>query len=718
MSTYLLRLGTYAARHPKRIVAIWLLILVSCAGAAAAFGGSLHDDYNVPGTASQAGTSLLTAHFSEVAGADARVVLHDAQGLSPSALGATRSRLTHLPHVTLVSAPQISTDGRTALIQVQYDVPVTSFTGSQGVDELRSAVRPAQAAGAQVDLGGSVPENTSAPNGLAEAVGIISALIILVVAFRSLLGAALPIVIAGIGLGAASAGIACLAGLINVSTIAPTIASMVGLGVGIDYALLIVSRHFEGLDAGLPVRESAARATAKGGESVVFAGLTVLASLLGLRLAGLPVYASFGYATAIALLSVMLAAITLVPALCSLAGPRLVRSIGHHLKAPGSTSIERWANRVGRRPLPWALGALLLIALLAAPVFVMRTWPQDASSQPTSNTTRRAYDEVASAFGPGANGPFVVAVDLNKVNQRQLHDLVPTLQHQHGVASVTEPFFNASRDVAVLTVTPTTAPDAAATSSLLNRLRSKVLPGGTYVTGWTAEYADVSARLSQRIWLVIAFVVGVALVLLTAVFRSIVVAVKAALMNLLSVAAAYGVMVALFQWGWGVPLLGIPHAVPVSSWVPILMFTVLFGLSMDYEVFLLSRVREDWLRTGDARGSVVRGLSRTGRVITSAAAIMVAVFTGFALDPDITIKMMGTGMAVAVFLDATVVRMVLVPSTMALLGAANWWTPRLRRAPRVKKAAEPASDTWGTPVPASVRPRPAAPPVADIEPVG
>jgi RND superfamily putative drug exporter len=413
----------------------------------------------------------------------------------------------------------------------------------------------------------------------------------------------------------------------------------------------------------------------------------------------------------------MLAAVTLVPALCALAGPRLVRRVGRHLNAAESTSIERWANRVGRQPLPWALGALLLITLLAAPALHMRTWPQDASSQPTSNTTRRAYDEVASAFGPGANGPFVVAVDLKRVSQRQLHDLVPTLRHQHGVASVTEPFFNSGRDVAVLTVTPTTAPDVPATTSLLNRLRSKVLPRGTYVTGWTAEYADVSARLSQRMWLVIAFVVGLALVLLTAVFRSMVVALKAAVMNLMSVAAAYGVMVALFQWGWGVPLLGIPHAVPVSSWVPILMFTVLFGLSMDYEVFLLSRVREDWLRTGDARGSVVRGLSRTGRMITSAAAIMVAVFTGFALDSDITIKMMGTGMAVAVLLDATVVRMVLVPSTMALLGAANWWTPRLRRQPRSAKAVEPTVGGCRTSGVAPSRALPTAP-LVDLEPGG
>jgi RND superfamily putative drug exporter len=485
-----------------------------------------------------------------------------------------------------------------------------------------------------------------------------------------------------------------MAAFTDISTLAPTIASMVGIGVGIDYALLLVTRHTEGLRAGLPVRAAAARANATAGLSVIFAGTTVFASLLGLKLAGLATYSSFGYATLAVVLAVMLTAVTLVPALVGLAGTRVLPKRHRAALAAGvvtagtpsgdvagtpdvpSTRTRRWAERVGRRPLPWALVALTGLLVLAAPVLDMRTWPQDAGSQPTSDTTRRAYDRIAAEYGEGANGPFVVAVDLAEVPAAELPALGRELAAVPGVEAVMPPVVNAAGDAGLLVLQPATGPQDERTPELLDHLRADVLPEGTMVTGLTPVFADISERLSERLWLVVVFVVGLSLLLLTAVFRSIVVAVKAATMNLLSVAAAYGVMVATFQWGWGAELLGLPHAVPVSSWVPILMFTILFGLSMDYEVFLLSRIREDWLATGDARGSVVRGLASTGRVITSAAAIMIAVFIGFGLDPNVTVKMMGVGMAVAVLIDATVVRLVLVPATMSLLGRANWYLPR------------------------------------------
>jgi len=317
----------------------------------------------------------------------------------------------------------------------------------------------------------------------------------------------------------------------------------------------------------------------------------------------------------------------------------------------------------------------VFLLALAAPVLAMRTWPQDASSQPTSNTARVAYDLIADEYGAGANGPLVVAIDLDKVAPETLPALAERLRATPGVAAVTPPVTNAAGDAAVIFVEPTTGPQDTRTTDLLTTLRADVLPGGAELTGLVAAFADIVDRLSDRLWVVVAFVVSMSLLLLTVLFRAPVVALKAAAMNLLSVAAAYGVMTAVFQWGWGAELLGLPHAVPVSSFVPILMFAVLFGLSMDYEVFLLSRVRELWLATGDAHGSVVRGLAATGRVITSAAAIMVAVFIGFALDPDVTVKMVGVGMAVAVLIDATVVRMLLVPAVMALLGRANWWIP-------------------------------------------
>jgi putative drug exporter of the RND superfamily len=679
MSRILGRLGGSSAAHPWRTVAAWAIALVAAFGLAAAFGGTPHDDYHIPGTQSQAGSDQLAARFPELAGAGARVVLHDPAGrrLDPAVLSQVSARLRAVPSANGVDPARLSTDGDTAILAVHYAVPVTDFTGSAAVDALDAAAEPARAAGLQVALGGEVAENFSAPDGTAEAVGIIAALIILVVALGSLVAAGLPLLIALVGLGIGGSLIAVLSRFVDVSTTAPTIASMVGLGVGIDYALLLVSRQVEGLRAGLSTRDAATEATATAGTSVVIAGSTVLVSLLGLKLSTLPVYASFGYATGIVVLVVMAAAVTLVPALGALTGPRLLRRRERRAprgvdpaRAGGPGRIARWAAWVGRRPVAAALVSLAILAGLAAPVLGMRTWPQDAGSQPTSNTTRQAYDLVSAEFGPGANGPLIVVTPASTVD-----GLAGALARQDGVAAVAPPLFNAAGDTAVIVVEPTTGPQDERTTELLARLRTGVLPAGASVTGVVAAFADISDRLSDRLWLVIGFVVLVSLVLLTVLLRAPVVAAKAALMNLLSVVAAYGVVTAVFQTDLGAHLVGLPHAVPVSSWVPVLMFTVLFGLSMDYEVFLLSRVRELWLGGADAKSSVVGGLAATGRVITTAAAIMVAVFIGFALDPDVTVKTTGVGMAAAVLIDATLVRMVLVPATMALLGRANWWLP-------------------------------------------
>ncbi|GAA2352390.1 MMPL family transporter [Dactylosporangium salmoneum] len=674
MSRLLGRLGGAAAAHPWRTIGVWVVVLVGFIGLSAGFGGTVHDDYNVPGTQSQAGTEFLRAHFPQMSGTDTRVVVHSDKKLDPAALEALRGRLGALHGVSAVAPPRMSADGDTALVGVQYDIPVTDFHGKEGVDALRKAIEPLVREGVQVELGGQVAENISAPSGTAEAVGIVAALLILVLALGSVVAAGLPLVVAIAGLGVASAVITLLAKVTDISGTAPTIATMVGLGVGIDYALLLVARHVEGLRDGLAPREAAARATATAGASVIVAGLTVLVSLFGLKLASLPVYSSYGYATFTAVAVVMAAALTLVPALCALAGPRVLPRRVRKGRTGGGTTTRtaRWAQAVARRPVVAALGALVVLAALAAPMLGMRTWPQDAGSQPASNTTRKAYDLVAAEYGPGANGPLALAVDLRKVTD--LDGLVARLRTEPGVASVAPPAVQG--DAAVILVEPTTGPQDKATTRLLDHLRADVLPDGVLVTGLVAVFADISERLSERLWIVVAFVVALSLLLLTVLFRAPVVAIKAAVMNLLSVAAAYGVMTAVFQTDAGAKAVGLPHGVAVSSWVPILLFAVLFGLSMDYEVFLLSRVREDWLVTGDAQGSVVRGLSATGRVISSAAAIMVAVFVGFGLDGDVTVKMTGVGMAAAVLVDATVVRMVLVPAAMALLGRANWWLPR------------------------------------------
>jgi RND superfamily putative drug exporter len=686
MRAFLYRVGETSAAHPWRVIGTWVAILVAAFGIAGVVGGTPHDNYNVPGLSSQSGIDLLRAHFPEFSGTDARVVVHSDDGpVAATALTQLQQRLADVEGVSRVSPPRISDDGDTALIGLNYDIPVTDFQGTEGIDALRAATAPAEQSGLQVELGGEVPENVGTPSGTAEAIGIVVALIILLFVFGTIVAAGLPLLVALIGVGVGMALITIMAGSTDISVNAPSVAMMVGVGVGIDYALLLVTRFADALRpsggvGGPPVVHRAAGvATSTAGVSVIFAGTTVLISLFGLRMAGLAVYSSFGYATFAMVTAVMLASITLVPAVCGLAGFRIFGRNMRRLaprKSPRNQPpvTERWARRVGNRPLPYAVAALALLLLLAAPVLQMRTWPQDAGSQPTSNTTRLAYDLTAAEFGPGANGPFLVAVDLDANPTAVLPELTNRLAADPGVAAVSAAMVAPDGAAAVLEVVPTTGPADEATTDTMDRLRAE-LPADSYLTGMTPVLDEISDRLADRLWLAIAVVVGMAVLLLTVAFRAPIVAIKAALMNLLAVAATYGVMVAVFQWGWGATLLGLPHAVPVSSWVPLLIFTILFGLSMDYEVFLLSRVREYWLSSGDARESVTRGLSSTARVITGAGAIMVAVFAGYALDSELTIKMIGVGLAVAVLLDVTVVRMILVPASMALLGRFNWWLP-------------------------------------------
>jgi putative drug exporter of the RND superfamily len=674
----LYRLGNGAAAHPWRTISAWLVVAVAAFGLAGASGGTFHDDYDVPDARAQVGIEQLRAHVPDGGGATAQVVVHDTRGgrLDAADLGGLVERLRGMDHASRVSEPRLSADGDTALVTVGYDVPTTDpdLLGSKGYQPLRDAVAPLEDAGLQAELGGELPgQAESAMKGTGELAGIIAALVLLVVAFGSVVAAGLPLVIALVGLAVGSAGVTLLASTMDVSTAAPTVATMVGLGVGIDYALLLVTRHVEFLGQGLDKRDAAGRAMATAGRSVVFASATVLISLMGLRLGGLPVYSTFGYATAIAVVSVLAAAVTLVPALCGLAGNRLLprrtrKGRALRTKAPVTA---RWAARVARRPVAAALAALAFLLLLAAPTLAMRTWPQDGSSNSTETSVRRAYDVIAAEYGPGANGPFTVVVDTEQADPDQV---AAQVADHPGIAGVTTPVTTPDGAIGVFDAEPSYGPADERTADLVGTLRSD-LPAGVEVTGTTPLFADISGLLSGRLWVVVGFVVAVSVLLLAMMFRSVVVPVKAAAMNLLSIGASYGVLTAIFQWGWGGSLLGIDHAVAVSSWIPILNFAILFGLSMDYEVFLLSRIREDWLRTGDARGSVERGLASTGRVISSAAAIMVVVFLGFSTEADTVVKQLGFGMAIAIVLDATVVRMVLVPATMTLLGKWNWWLP-------------------------------------------
>ncbi len=580
---------------------------------------------------------------------------------------------------------------------MSYDVPVTDadLVGKAGYDPLVHAIAPLRDAGLQAELGGELPGGAeSQMKGTGEMAGVIAALVLLIVAFGSVVAAGLPLAVALMGLAVGTAGVTLLAGTTDVSTAAPTVATMVGLGVGIDYALLLVTRHVEFLGQGLDKREAAGRAMATAGRSVVFASATVLISLMGLRLGGLPVYSTFGYATAITVVSVLAAALTLVPALCGLAGKRLMPRRVRKNRAPSTKKplTARWAAGVSKRPVAAALAALTFLLLLAAPTLGMRTWPQDGSSNSTDTSQRRAYDLIADEYGAGANGPFTLVVDTTQADPEAVADRVAA---EPGVVGVTTPVTTPDGAISVFQAQPAYGPADKRTSTLVTTLRDD-LPAGVEVTGLTPLFSDLSGMLSGKIWTVVVFVVAVSVLLLAMMFRSVIVPIKAAVMNLLSIGAAYGVLTLAFQHGWGGSLLGLDHPVAVSSWIPILMFAILFGLSMDYEVFLLSRIREDWLRTGDARGSVERGLASTGRVISSAAAIMVVVFLGFSTEADTVVKQLGFGMAVAIVLDATVVRMVLVPATMTLLGKWNWWLPAWldRLLPSIKAETHDDAQLW------------------------
>lgn len=676
MSSLLFRFGRTAALHPWRTLAGWLVAVIALFALSASVGGTTQDDWDVPGAQSQHGLNLLREHLPNAGNATANIVLHDDRQIPASTLTALTARLAAVRHAAHVDPPRISDDGKTAVLRLAYDTQVTHPDLMGNIKPLEKAVQATRDAGVQVEFGGDQPATAAAPiKGHGELIGVGAALLILMLAFGSVIAAGLPIVVALGGLAVGSAGVTLLAAVTDVSTSAPIVASMVGLGVGIDYALLMVSRFTENLRAGHGIPDAAGMSVATAGRSVVFASLTVLVSLLGLGLAGLATYRSFGMATGIAVVTAMVTALTLVPVLCRFAGTRLQPRRERRGGAPVSRPVTmRWAQRVSRRPLVWVLAGTTVLLALAAPLVDMRTWPQDDSTQTSEATNRRAFDLIAAEFGPGANGPVTIVAQRSAVTDDAVASFATRVGRDDDVARVSPVVHSPDGAISVFTIEPEFSPADERTGGLIAHLRD-VAPDGVIVSGWSALLSDISGELAVRLWLVIGFVVTVSVLLLMVIFRSVLIPLKAAAMNLLSIGAAYGVITAVFQWGWGAGLIGLDHATPVSSWVPILIFAILFGLSMDYEVFLLSRIREDWLRTGDAHGSVVRGLGDTGKVITCAAAIMVAVFLGFASEGDVVVKMLGVGMATAIFVDATVVRMILVPATMTLLGRWNWWLP-------------------------------------------
>ena len=685
----LARLADLAFRRRRAVVAAWVVGLLA-AFAGAGLAGDWSADYSTPGSESRAAAALLHERFPERNPDTVDVVWQAPDGAGSAAVAQRIDRLVGaadglegIGRGAGAADAELSRDGTIGVLRI----PLTELPGaipdSTG-ESLIELARQASAADLRIELGGQLIANAQEGEISSEMVGLAIATLVLLLTFGSVVAAGLPLATALFSLGISGAMIGLLAALLDVPDWAPALASMLGIGVGIDYALLIVTRYRGALAGGRAPRAAVAESVATAGRSVLIAGTTVVISLVGLFLMGLPYLYGAALATIISVLVVMAASVTLVPALLAMAGPRIDRlripGAGRAGGATDSAPAARWARAVQRRPWAAAIAGVAILLVLASPFAGLRLGFPDRGNDAIDTTTRQAYDLISRGFGPGANGPLLLAAPTADQGDRDaMAALAARLRLEPGVAAVAEPATSRAGDAVVLTVIPRTSPQDPATEDLVERLRADVLPdAGVPVSlgGATAAFMDQSRATADRLPLFIGGVVGLSFLLLLVSFRSIVVALKAGAMNLLSIAAAYGVVAYLAEGGWAGQLVGIDSPTPVPPFIPVIMFAVLFGLSMDYEVFLLSRVREEYLARRDTARAVTQGLARTARVITAAALIMVAVFGAFALSPDVSLKLIGLGLASAILVDATVVRMVLVPAVMQLLGDRNWWLPR------------------------------------------
>ncbi|WP_420312749.1 MMPL family transporter [Streptomyces sp. YS-B37] len=719
-------LASWCFRHRLLVIGIWATLLVALAVPYATLGTSYSDAFSLPGLESSKAQARLQAAEPRQAGDTDQIVVHlrhDGSVRDTAVRQKVTSmldRVAALPSVASVTsmygpdgAARISKDGRTAYATVTFDaqaerIPVADVT------RVIDTARAARDADLRVELGGqAVSDAAEGGTRSTEAIGLIAAGIILFVAFGSLLGMLLPLLVAVAALGAGLLAVGLTSHVMTLGSDAPTVAALIGLGVGIDYALFIVTRHRTGLRNGLTPEQAVVRALDTSGRAVVFAGLTVVTALLGLLVLRVGPLSAMGISAATAVLATVVASVTLLPALLGLFGGRLLtrrqrRALTAHDSEAGtrqpratSRSRGRWAEQVERHRTLFALAALLVVAVLSLPALSLRLGTSDAGNDPKGTTTRAAYDLLAEGFGPGSNGPLVLVAQLGAPNDAlALDKLVSAVQATPGVASATaEPVTSATR-LSLIDVVPTGAPQDEATSTLITHLRKDVVPAAergsgltVYVGGTTATSGDLADLLAGKLPIFLAVIVVLGCLLLMLAFRSVLIPLTAAVMNLLASAASFGVVVAVFQWGWGSELLGLGKAGPVEAELPVIMLAILFGLSMDYQVFLVSRMHEEWERTRDNHRAIRIGQAETGRLINAAALIMICVFTAFVLGGERVIAEYGVGLAAAVAIDAFVLRTVLVPSLMHLLGRANWWLPAWleRTLPRVSIEGTPAS---------------------------
>nr|WP_231126557.1 MMPL family transporter [Motilibacter aurantiacus] len=717
----LYRLGRFSACRRLRVLAAWVLLLALAVAGVAASGAKTDDEFRIPGTESQQALDVLEQKFPAAGGTSAQVVFRAPEGATVTtaaaraAIGEAVEAAATAPQVAAAIDPftagTVSPDGRVALAQVQYAVQRGELEDT-AVDGLDRLLAPARDAGLQTVVGGDALGTTGVAVGPKELIGVVVALIVLLVTFGSALAAGMTLISALVGVAVGLAGLLSLTELITLSSTAPTLALMIGLAVGLDYSLFILSRHRAQLADGDDLDDSIGRATGTAGSAVVFAGLTVVIAMAGLSVVRIPFLTVMGLAASVTVVVAVAIAVTLLPALMGFAGERLrprpgsrsARAAGAQAAldggahpahaAPARPFGERWARVVVAKPLLTVAVIVLGLGAMALPARELAlALPDNGSAAPESGQ-REAYDEISASFGPGFNGPLLVLVEGpggREALQQAAGQAAAAVRALPNVVTASEPQLNEQGDAAIVQVVPGTGPTADETKGLVQAIRGEAgqleaRTGTTLaVTGSTAVGIDVSDRLGDALLPFACVVVGLALVLLLLVFRSVVVPVKAAVGFLLSVGAAFGVVVAVFQWGWLDAVLGVHTTGPVISFLPIIVIAVLFGLAMDYEVFLVSRIREDFVHRGDAHDAILSGSRHAARVVTAAALIMFSVFASFATSEDSTIKPMAIALAFGVLADAFLVRMTLVPAVLALFGRTAWWIPRWldRVVPRV-----------------------------------
>jgi RND superfamily putative drug exporter len=696
----LARLTRASAHHPWRTLAIWLVAIVAIVVSSQTFGGKLVNDFSIPNSDAQRATDLLQSRFPAQAGDSAQIIFSAPGGLrapeARRAITAALSSAAHIPGVTSSGNPYtgssgaISTSGRIGYAFVQfreqaYMVPKASVT------RLEHQISAAVAGhGITVAYSGQVIQAAQPVEaGSSELIGLGAALLVLLIVFGTIVAAGLPVILALTSLGLGLSLLTLAAALTHFNTITPTLATMIGLGVGIDYSLFIVTRFRQALHDGMAPEDAAATAGATAGRAVIFAGVTVAISISGLAVIGLDFVTKLGLGAAIAVLTTVVTAVTLLPAVLRLLGHRIdrlrvpfVRSRDDSAAGREHTLVARWGRFVTGHARSTALAAVLLLTALAIPAVTLHLGSSDAGSDARGSTMRQAYDLLARGFGPGFNGPLLVAVDTGgdkAVGSR----LASSFRHDPGVASVPPLVFNRAGNTALITVFPTTEPQSAATSDLVSRLRHQVVPavlGSTrahaFIGGQTAAFDDIAGQISSRLPLFLLVVVGITFLVLSMAFRSVVIALKAALATVFSALAAFGALTLVFQHGYGLSLIGLDRTAPIESFLPVIMLAILFGLSMDYEVFLVSRIREEYVHGDAPRGAITHGMAAIGRVVVAAATIMATVFFSFLLGDNRVIKEFGLALGVAIVTDAFVVRLTLVPAVMYLLDGRAWYMPR------------------------------------------